>query len=121
MAVTRNTIVWKFEYSEDCPEGYTPIRFKVDKRDIVPKRDYRKTKLPEKGYYTIRLEELQREYINEVWCDNLETNSFVESLDIVVDCPGFRRRHLCYVKFIENNNYKTFPGENKSHKCKYLQ
>ena len=67
----------------------------------------------------IRFREGQKDHTNGVECDTIETHSRVQSLDIIVECPGFNRRYLCHVKFIENNTFRIFPSQNSAHKEDY--
>ena len=65
--VTKNTIVWKFEFVDDIEvEDKEEITYKIDKRDIFPQSRYRKTKVPQEGFYTIQIIESPRECITKV-------------------------------------------------------
>ena len=92
------------------------VRTEITSKDIFPQGKYRRNKLPKEQFYTIQLYEKDDEYINEVYCTKLETHEALQSLDVVVHDTDGKRRHLCYVKLIENNTFVVFDGKNPAHK-----
>ena len=108
---------WAFEYKEEVQldPRIRLIRREITSKDIFPHGKYKKRKLPKKQFYTIQLMQKVREYINEVYCTKLEAHESLQSLDVVVHDIDGNRRHLCYVKFIENNTFRAFPGKNPDH------
>ena len=85
----------------------------ITKVDVTPHN--MPHQMPAGQFYTVLLYEKEGEFINKVTCEGLETNHMLSSVDVVIHDTEGKQCHLCYVRVINNNTYKTYAGCNPDH------